>query len=106
MKPDVSGTASLALAQTSPGDAAAGAARVRALVTENFDFVWRSLVRLGVPRADAEDALQQVFLVASRKLDDIVPGRERAFLFGTAFRIAHRARRTRDRRREVLDGEG
>jgi RNA polymerase sigma-70 factor (ECF subfamily) len=80
-------------------------ARVRALVTEHFSFVWRSLVRLGLPRADAEDALQQVFLVASRKLDGIEPGREQAFLFGTALRIASRARRTQERRREVLAPE-
>jgi RNA polymerase sigma-70 factor (ECF subfamily) len=80
-------------------------ARVRRLVTEHSGFVWRSLVRLGVPRSDAEDALQQVFLVAAGKLEAIEPGRERAFLFGTAMRIASRARRTRDRRREVLDGE-
>jgi RNA polymerase sigma-70 factor (ECF subfamily) len=85
--------------------APADPARLRALVTGHFDFVWRSLVRLGVPRADAEDALQQVFLVASRKLGDIEPGRERGFLFGTAFRIASRTRRSRERRREVLDGE-
>lgn len=80
-------------------------ARLRALVTDNFSFVWRSLVRLGVPRADAEDALQQVFLVASRKVEAIEAGREKAFLFGTALRIASRARRTQQRRREVLDGE-
>jgi len=80
-------------------------ALLRALVTEHFDFVWRSLVRLGVPRADAEDALQQVFLVASRKLRAIEPGRERSFLFGAALRIASRARRTQKRRREVLYGE-
>jgi RNA polymerase sigma-70 factor (ECF subfamily) len=80
-------------------------ARVHALVTEHVGFVWRSLVRLGVPRPDAEDAVQQVFIVASRKIDDIEPGRERAFLFGTALRIASRARRTAQRRREVLDGE-
>jgi RNA polymerase sigma-70 factor, ECF subfamily len=78
--------------------------RVRAMVTEHFDFVWRSLVRLGVPRRDAEDALQQVFMVASRKLATIEPGRERGFLFGTALRLASRARRTEQRRREVLDG--
>ncbi len=81
------------------------AARVRGLVTDHFAFVWRSLVRLGVPRADAEDALQQVFLVATRKIGDIEPGRERSFLFGTAFRIAWRARRTQQRRREVLDDD-
>jgi RNA polymerase sigma-70 factor (ECF subfamily) len=83
----------------------AGSARIHALVTEHVGFVWRSLVRLGVPRPDAEDAVQQVFIVASRKIDDIEPGRERAFLFGTALRIASRARRTVQRRREVLDAE-
>ena len=85
-------------------DARADPARVRAIVTEHFEFVWRSLVRLGVPRQDADDALQQVFLVASRKLGSIEVGRERAFLFGTALRLASRARRTQRRRREVLDG--
>ena len=88
-----------------PG-AASDAARLRALVTGHFDFVWRSLIRLGVPRADAEDALQQVFLVASRRLAEIEEGRERAFLFGTALRIASRARRAVQRRREVLGDDG
>jgi RNA polymerase sigma-70 factor (ECF subfamily) len=46
-----------------------------------------------------------VFLVASRKVEAIEPGREKAFLFGTALRVASRARRTQQRRREVLDGE-
>lgn len=80
---------------------AADDARATDLVRAHLAFVWRSLVRLGVPRADAEDAAQQVFLVAMRRLGDIEPGRERAFLFATAHRIASRARRTRDRRREV-----
>jgi RNA polymerase sigma-70 factor (ECF subfamily) len=82
-----------------------GPGRVRALVADNFGFVWRSLLRLGVRRADAEDALQQVFIVAARKVGSIEPGRDRAFLFGTALRIASRARRTQRRRREVLDAE-
>jgi RNA polymerase sigma-70 factor (ECF subfamily) len=76
--------------------------RVRALVTEHFGFVWRSLVRLGLSRADADDALQQVFLVASRRIDSIEPGAERAFLFGTALRTASRVRRTHARRRETI----
>ena len=88
-----------------PAAAARGArgARAQAIVTEHFAFVWRSLLRLGVPRPDAEDALQQVFIVASRKLDALEPGRERAFLFSVALRIASRAHRTRQRRREVLE---
>jgi len=83
----------------------ADAARLRALVTDNIAFLWRSMIRLGVPRADADDAVQQVFLIASRKLADIAPGSERAYLFGAAFRIASRARRTHQRRREVLEAE-
>ena len=88
-----------------PPRSAADEARVQALVTEHFRLVWGWMLRLGVPRADAEDALQQVFLVASGKLDAIEPGRERPFLFGVTLRIASRAHRTRQRRREVLVAE-
>jgi RNA polymerase sigma-70 factor (ECF subfamily) len=84
---------------------AADPARLHALVKEHLTHVWRSLLRLGVPRWDADDAVQQVFIVASRKVGAIRPGSERAFLLGIAFRIASRARRTQQRRREVLDPE-
>ncbi|MEJ7733479.1 MAG: sigma-70 family RNA polymerase sigma factor [Polyangiaceae bacterium] len=85
---------------------ATAADRKRALVTEHFAFVWRSLVRLGLSHADAEDAMQQVFLVASRRIEDIDAGAERSFLFGTALRIASRARRAQARRREDLGEVG
>ncbi|WP_437877438.1 RNA polymerase sigma factor [Sorangium sp. So ce513] len=88
-----------------PPESRAAPGRLAALVTQHSAFVWRSLVRLGVPRADAEDAVQQVFLVAARRLGDIEAGREPAFLFSTALRIASRARRTQQRRREVLEDE-
>jgi RNA polymerase sigma-70 factor, ECF subfamily len=78
------------------------AARIKALVVEHHSFVWRSLVRLGVPRADAEDAVQQVFMVTSRRIDDISHGSDRSFLYGVCLRVASRARRTLARRREVL----
>jgi RNA polymerase sigma-70 factor (ECF subfamily) len=75
-----------------------GAARLRALQEEHFEFLWRSLRRLGVPEADVDDAVQQVFLVAARR--EIQPGAERSFLFSTALRVASHARRTLRRRRE------
>jgi len=56
-------------------------------------FVARSLRRLGIPESDVEDAVQEVFLVASRKRENIAEGYERSFLYGTAMRIAHNARR-------------
>ena len=77
-----------------------GAARLRRLVDANFDFIWRTLRRLGVPEADVDDAAQQVFLVVSRKLPLIDPNNERSFLFGTALRVASDVRRARRRRRE------
>jgi RNA polymerase sigma-70 factor (ECF subfamily) len=89
-----------------PGNSAADK-RLRVLVDEQYDFIWRSLRRLGVPPTDVDDCAQQVFWVASRKLDEIRAGSERAFLFSTALRVASDARRTRTRRREVPEqGEG
>jgi RNA polymerase sigma-70 factor (ECF subfamily) len=66
-----------------------------------FETVWRSLRRLGVPEADADDGAQQVFLVASRRLDEIEVGGERRYLLGIALRVASETRRTIRRRREV-----
>ena len=78
--------------QTSPRDI-----RLRDLALENFQFIWRSLRRLGVPADAVDDSAQQVFVIVSRRIDDIAPGRERAFLFMSALRVASEARRTHAR---------
>lgn len=80
-------------------------ARFRELVDRHYEFVWRSVRRLGVPRADVDDAVQEVFVVAARRLDDFGEERERAFLFGTAMRVASTRRRNARRRPEELDAE-
>jgi RNA polymerase sigma-70 factor (ECF subfamily) len=80
-----------------------GGQRFRELVDAHFDFVWRSLRRLGVPDSGVDDASQQVFCVALRRVGDIAPGRERAFLFGTAMNVAGDVRRTLARVRECSD---
>ncbi len=67
--------------------------QLRALVREHFAAVWRFLRRLGFDRHVADDAAQDLFFVALRRMDAITPGRERAFLFGAALRIAWRLRR-------------
>jgi RNA polymerase sigma-70 factor (ECF subfamily) len=77
------------------------AERLTAMFTAHVDFVWRSLRRLGVEDAAVDDAAQEVFVVAQRKLRVIEPGKEKAFLFGTAVRVAADARRARGRRRET-----
>lgn len=76
--------------------------RVQAQVRESFAYVWRLLRRLGLGPTDAEDAAQQVFIVLAKKISELECGKERAFLYGTAVRIAWRARRTLERRREEL----
>jgi RNA polymerase sigma-70 factor, ECF subfamily len=75
-------------------------ARMRSMVEQHFDFIWRTLRRLGVGDCDADDAAQEVFLVASRKLEEVAVAKERSFLFGTALRVASTHRRTSSRRRE------
>ncbi|HTV22166.1 MAG TPA: sigma-70 family RNA polymerase sigma factor [Polyangiaceae bacterium] len=74
-----------------------------ALVRAEIDFVWRQLRRLGLSRADADDATQQVFMVASRRRSELVVGKERSFLYGTAVRVAANVRRSLQRRREVAE---
>jgi RNA polymerase sigma-70 factor (ECF subfamily) len=77
--------------------------RLRALVDDHYDVVWRTLRRLGVAPGQVDDAAQEVFWVALRRLEDIRGGRERAFLFGVAARVASDSRRARARSREVAD---
>jgi RNA polymerase sigma-70 factor (ECF subfamily) len=79
--------------------------RLRALVDDHFDFIWRSLRRLGVPARDADDGAQRVFVVASRRVDDIEVGKERAFLFSTAYRVARDMHRSSARHPEAPLGE-
>ena len=79
-------------------------ARITAVVRTNHDFIWRLLRRLGIPEANVDDATQQVFCVAARRIDEIAPGSERSFLFGTAVRVASDDRRSAHHR-EQPDGK-
>jgi len=80
-------------------------ARLRGMVDAHFDAVYVALKRLGVPAAELDDCAQQVFVVASGKLAAILPGREKAFLMGTAVHVASHAKRSQRRRREVPEGD-
>lgn len=83
---------------TAPAPAAAERERLAAMFEAHYDLVWRVLRRVGLPNATAEDGAQQVFLIASRRMSDIEPGKERAFLCATAVKVAGplRARPKRD----------
>jgi RNA polymerase sigma-70 factor, ECF subfamily len=89
----------------SPEAATRDDARLERLVDEHYDAIWRSLHRLGVSDGMVDDAAQQVFVVAARKLGAIEPRGEKAYLMGIAVRVASDARRTTARRREVSDDD-
>jgi RNA polymerase sigma-70 factor (ECF subfamily) len=75
-------------------------AQLRGLVRAHHDAVWRTLRRLTSTEGGVDDAAQQVWLVAARRLDEIRAGGERAYLMGIAVKVASDARRALRRRRE------
>jgi DNA-directed RNA polymerase specialized sigma24 family protein len=73
-----------------------------------FDYVLRTLQRLGASRADAEDLTQEVFLVMWRRRDDWNPQAPlRPWLAAIAYRVslAHRRRSLREVPAGLLDAE-
>lgn len=69
---------------------------------EHFELVWRALSRLGVPSAEVPDALQEVFLVASRRYHELdFSTRLSTWLYAICLRVASDRRRKLARRREV-----
>jgi len=68
----------------------------------HFDFVWRSLRRLGVPVAEVNDATQEVFIVVHRRLQDFeARSALKTWLFGISLRVASDRRRSARRRPEA-----
>lgn len=64
----------------------------------HFDFVWKSLRRLGVPPRDLPDVTQDVFVVVHRRLPSF---EERAKVTTWLFQICFHAARDRNRRAHV-----
>lgn len=82
-------------------------ARLRELATEHYEFVWRSLRRLGVKPPETDDAAQRVFLILAQKLTSLQVGKEQSFIFGIVMRVAANARRSLAtvRAREVAESD-
>lgn len=103
LEESVDGEESLGKARTFPPRSPAQEKRLREMVAAHHGLIWRVVRRLGVSEADADDAAQEVFFVAASRLDDIETGKERAFLYSTAARVAANARRSLRRRRAAHD---
>ncbi|HEX2730280.1 MAG TPA: sigma-70 family RNA polymerase sigma factor [Polyangiaceae bacterium] len=81
--------------------------RLTRIVNQHMGFVERLLRNLGVPDADLDDAAQRTFIVVANRLDDIVEGAEKSFLFRSARHMASHVRRSAVRHRslEPLDDQ-
>jgi RNA polymerase sigma-70 factor, ECF subfamily len=77
-------------------------ARFDRLYAEHFDFVWRTLRRLGVHAAGLDDAAQDVFMVMLRRQSEFRgQSSHRTWLFGIASNVAHEYRRKHKRAAEA-----
>jgi RNA polymerase sigma-70 factor (ECF subfamily) len=88
---------------SSPPEAPASEPCLEAFLRE-FDYIHRTLRRLGTARSEADDLAQDVFVALRKCWSDYDPGRPlRPYLFGIAFRIAaaHHRKRKRERNREA-----
>lgn len=72
--------------------------RVRRLVRDHLAAVWRTARDLGVAASDLDDVAQEVLIIVLRRVDDVEPGRERAFAVATVVRVAANWRRSRRRK--------
>src|SRR5262245_43461428 len=90
-------------ALSSGAGAKADPARLAALLNRHYGGAWRAVRRFGVPAEAAEDATQEVFIIASRKLATLVEGQELRYLYAIAMRVAANRRRAVAARREVVD---
>lgn len=75
-----------------------GSAHVEEIFAQHHGFVWRVVRRLGVPEAEADDVVQEIFVVLYRRRNELEIGvSARALLYGIARRVAGRQRRSDQR---------
>lgn len=75
-------------ARGAPARSPADQSRLERMFVTHHAFVWRTLRRRGLTPDAAADATQQTFVIAAERLGDIAGDSERAFLIGTALRVA------------------
>lgn len=85
--------------------AAASTLDIVGVYSNQKDFVWLTLQRMGIPRSDLEDVFQDVFVIAHRRLHTYNrDAKLSAWLYGICLRSVAAHRRRAFRRRERADG--
>jgi RNA polymerase sigma-70 factor, ECF subfamily len=69
------------------------AQRIDRMVRTHLEGVWRLARRYGLSNADAEDVTQRTMMIASRRIAEIQPDRERSFLYSTVLFLTRSVRR-------------
>jgi len=65
-------------------------------------FLWRALINLGVPAAEAPDQCQEIMITVHRRLASFDGASLRGWLYGICVRVASDYRRSARVRREIL----
>jgi RNA polymerase sigma-70 factor, ECF subfamily len=91
-------------------DAPSGSPRFAAFYRQHFSFAWSCLRRLGVPAATIDDATQELWVTAHRRLRELgwptdfrEPRAAKSWLFAIARRVASHHRRSEHRHRRKLE---
>jgi len=85
-----------------PAPTALGA-RFGAVYREHFALAWRGLRRLGVPEPALEDAVQDVFLVLHRRIEEFEARSSlRTWIYGIVVRVAKDHRRAQARHQKRI----
>jgi RNA polymerase sigma-70 factor (ECF subfamily) len=74
--------------------------RIESVVRAHYPVMWRLARRWGLSQADADDVAQQAVIIANRRLAEISPGSEGAFLLRATLFLASKLRRNQRRRQE------
>lgn len=80
-----------------PPSAATPLVAIAALYRSHYGFVWHTVRRFGVLGSRADDAVQDTFVTACRRADELAMPTAKAWLYGIARRIASNYRRTERR---------
>ena len=73
------------------------------IYTQYGAFVWRNLRRMGIPEEVVDDATQDVFLVAHRRLGEFAARSQlKTWLFGILLRVGSNYRRSNNRKKALV----
>lgn len=64
-------------------------------LASHLDFLWRFARRMGVAPAQADDVVQEAFVIAAHRLDRIEAEKERAYLTSVVMNLVRRERARR-----------